>query len=226
MMSAQQAPFADKSIRFSAAPALDAALLDRARAFPAATLHEAAGKIGALPSAIKPVSPAFTTCGRAFTVQGIAGDNLWIHRALSVADPGDVLVVTVGGHHEAGYWGEIMSTAARTKGLAGLVIDGCVRDAALLAEIGFPVFSRGLCIRGTDKAFGSPGALNVPVMVGEVVVNAGDLVVGDIDGVVVVPHAQMGAVLAASAKREAQEAEILSRLRGGESTLSVYGWDR
>jgi 4-hydroxy-4-methyl-2-oxoglutarate aldolase len=200
------------------------ALVQAARALPTATLHEAGGKIGALPSAIKPVAPGMAFAGNALTVHSPGGDNLWLHRALDIARPGDVLVVHVGGAHEHGYWGEIMATMALVRGLAGLVIDGCVRDGALLAAMGFPVFSRGLCIRGTGKDFGAIGWLNHPVLIGEVTVHAGDLIVGDGDGVVAIPQARAAEVIERSVHREADEAAILQRLRDGASTLDVYGW--
>ena len=199
-------------------------LAQAARALPTATLHEAGGKIGALPSAIKPVATGMAFAGSALTVHSPPGDNLWLHRALDISRPGDVLVVHVNGAYEHGYWGEIMATMAIARGLAGLVIDGCVRDGALLAEFGFPVFARGLCIRGTGKDFGATGWINHPVRIGDVTVNAGDLVVGDGDGVVVVPRERAGDVVARSVRREADEAAILQQLKDGASTLDVYGW--
>jgi 4-hydroxy-4-methyl-2-oxoglutarate aldolase len=202
------------------------ALIDAARRFPAATLHEASGRRGALPAALKPVAPAFRLCGPAFTVHAPAGDNLWLHRAIATAEPGDVLVVGVEGAYEAGYWGEIMSTAARARGLGGLVIDGCVRDGALLGEIGLPVFARGLCIRGTGKDFAARGWLNSPLLIGEVTVRAGDLVAGDGDGVVVVAREHLAETLDAARRREEKEAADLERLRRGETTIDLYGWDR
>lgn len=205
-------------------PSMDPALVAAAARLPTATLHEAARKIGALPSAIKPVAPGFRCAGPALTVHSPGGDNLWLHRALEVARPGDVMVVFASGAHEHGYWGEIMTTMAQVRGLAGLVIDGCVRDGELLAEIGFPVFARGLCIQGTGKDFGAIGWINHPVLMGNVVVEAGDLVVADADGVVAIPRASAAAVVAAGERREAEEAAILRRLQGGESTLTVYGW--
>lgn len=205
-------------------PALDAALVHAARALPTATLHEAGGKIGALPAAIKPITPGMAIAGRALTVHSPGADNLWLHRALDIAVPGDVLVVYTNGMHEHGYWGEIMTTMAKTRRLAGLVIDACVRDGVLLGQIGFPVFARGLAIRGTGKDFGATGWLNAPVRIGEVTVEAGDLVVGDGDGVVIVPRARAVDVIEASRQREAAEAAILKRLEAGEATLDVYGW--
>lgn len=203
---------------------LDNAVVAAAAQLPTATLHEAGGKIGALPSAIRPVAAGFRCAGRALTVHSPPGDNLWLHRALAVAEAGDVLVVHCSGAHEHGYWGEIMATMAQVRGVAGLVIDGCVRDGALLAQMGFPVFARGLCIRGTGKDFGAIGWINHPVQMGEVVVHAGDLVVADGDGVVVVPAASAAATVAASQQREADEARIVQRLQAGETTMAVYGW--
>ena len=200
-------------------------LLAQAAKLPTATLHEAGKKIGALPSAIKPVAAQFRFAGSALTVHSPPGDNLWLHRALEVAQPGDVMVVFTSGAYEHGYWGEIMTTMAQVRGLAGLVIDGCVRDGALLAEFGFPVFARGLCIQGTGKDFGAIGWINHPVTMGQVVVHAGDLVVGDGDGVVVIPQASAPEVVQAGLQREADEAAILDRLRQGESTMTVYGWN-
>ena len=200
-------------------------LVAAAARLPTATLHEAAGKIGALPSAIKPVAPGFRFAGSALTVHSPGGDNLWLHRALDVAQAGDVMVVFAGGAHEHGYWGEIMTTMAKVRGLAGMVIDACVRDGVLLGEIGFPVFARGLCIQGTGKDFGAMGWINHPITMGNVVVDAGDLMVGDSDGVVAIPRARAAEVIAAAEKREAEEAAILRRLEAGEGTMTVYGWN-
>jgi 4-hydroxy-4-methyl-2-oxoglutarate aldolase len=225
-MSDIRHPFANTSIAFRPTPPLSSGHVERAARLGTATLHEASGRIGALPSLIKPAAPSFRLAGPAFTVHSPANDNLWIHRAMAVANPGDVLVVYAGGHYEAGYWGEIMSTAAAASRLGGLVIDACVRDGGLLEGIGFPVFSRGLCIRGTGKDFGATGWLNQPVMMGDVLVSPGDLIVGDADGVVSIPRQETGGVLDASEAREATEQKILTRLHAGETTLNVYGFDR
>ena len=118
-----------------------------------------------------------------------------------------------------------MSTAAQVRGLGGLVIDACVRDGQLLEGIGFPVFARGLCIRGTGKDFGARGFVNHPIQLGDVIVSSGDLIVGDADGVVAIPAARVESVLAASQRREVEEANILERLKAGETTLDIYGWN-
>jgi len=215
-----------KLTTYTDVPRIDAALLEAARQLPAATLHEAAGKIGVLPPVIRPIAPSFAVCGPALTVHSPGGDNLWLHRALECAQPGDVMVVYTSGVYDHGYWGEIMATAAQTAGLAGLVIDGCVRDAARMEDMGFPVFARGTCIRGTGKDFGATGWINSRILLGDVSVGPGDLIVGDRDGVVAIPHARIAEVIKASQEREAQEAGLLERLRAGESTMRVYGWDQ
>jgi 4-hydroxy-4-methyl-2-oxoglutarate aldolase len=196
-----------------------------ARGLPSSTLHEAAGRVGAMPFAIKPVHPSFRVCGPAVTVESPAGDNLWLHRAIYLAKPGDVLVVQVGGAYDFGYWGEIMSTAAKLRRLAGLIIDGCVRDLDRLVEIGFPVFARGLCIRGTGKDFGARGWINAPTRFANVTVAPGDLVLGDADGVVSLERGLVPEVLRAARAREAHETKVLARLAAGDTTLSIYGWN-
>jgi 4-hydroxy-4-methyl-2-oxoglutarate aldolase len=204
----------------------DPALVKRAAAFGTATLHEAGGKIGVLPPQIKPMDPKFTIAGPAFTVHSPPGDNLWMHRALAIAKPGDVLVVYTEGVYEHGYWGEIMSTAANAAKLGGLVIDGCVRDGALLGKVGFPVFARGLCIRGTGKDFAARGWINHPLLLGDVTVEAGDLIVGDTDGVCAIPSAKIETVVQKSREREEKEAETMRQLTAGEKSIDLYGWDK
>lgn len=189
----------------------------------AATLHEASGRIGALPSAIKPVAPDMCIAGPAFTVHVPRGDNLWIHRALYAAAPGDVLVVSTSGGIEWGYWGDILNTAAIERGLGGLVIDGGVRDVAGLSQMEFPVFSNGICINGTIKGFDATAWLRQPIRIGEVVVRQGDLVVGDRDGVVVLPSASVADALAGGARRERDEADKIAKIRAGERTIDIYG---
>ncbi|MDE2453553.1 MAG: 4-carboxy-4-hydroxy-2-oxoadipate aldolase/oxaloacetate decarboxylase [Burkholderiales bacterium] len=205
-------------------PRVEEAVVDAARALPTSTLHEAGAKVGALPSGLRPLAPTMRLCGPALTVHSPPGDNLWLHRALDIARPGEVLVVHVGGAWEHGYWGEIMATMAQARGLAGLVIDGCVRDGARLVEMGFPVFARGLCMRGTGKDFGAIGWINHPIRVGEITVEAGDLVAGDGDGVVVLPRERAAAIVEKARQREVDEAGLLQSLRAGESTLDLYGW--
>ena len=198
-------------------------LLHDARRLGTATLHEASGQRGALPSAVKPISSTMRLAGPAFTVATPPGNNLWIHRALAAA-AGDVLVVVTSGHYEAGYWGDIMTVAALARGIVGLVIDGCVRDWEAIARLQFPVFARGLSIRGTRKDVSAAGFLQAPVTLGEVTIGPGDLVVGDADGVVVISRARVSEVMEKARERGKHEAEVVERLRKGETTLEIYGW--
>jgi 4-hydroxy-4-methyl-2-oxoglutarate aldolase len=196
-------------------------LVAAASGLSSATLHEAAGRTGALPARLKPVDRGMRLCGLALPVRCPPGDNLWIHRALAVAQSGDVLVVDAGSD-EFGYWGEIMATAAIARGVAGLVITGGVRDSLALVELGLPTFAGCISIRGTIKDSGSNGAIGEPVRIGDVVVSQGDLVFGDADGVVVLSSQAAEAAVPASTAREQREQEVLKLVREGALTLDVY----
>lgn len=193
------------------------------RAYSAATMVEANGNTGALPHGIKPVDHSFRIWGPALTVATPGGDNLWIHRALAMSRPGDVMVVSAGTAEPAGYWGEILSHAARARDLGGVVLDGFARDAARLPAIGVPVFCRGLCIRGTAKDPDGAGSVGRNVSIGGVTVCPGDLVVGDADGVVVVAAGRVEAVLAAADARDRKEAAVIDELAQGATTVDLYG---
>lgn len=201
----------------------DPALIESAAAFSAATLHEAAGQQGALPSCIKPMTGALNICGPAFTVLSPAEDNLWLHRAIYAAQAGDVLIVDTGQAYEAGYWGEIMTHASIQRQLGGVVIDGCVRDGKCLEELGLPVFARGLCIQGTTKNKQAPGGLNCTIRIGKISIEDGDLVVGDGDGVVVIPREVIPEVLVKAREREKKEELTIKDLSVGATTLDIYG---
>ncbi|MEZ2389104.1 4-carboxy-4-hydroxy-2-oxoadipate aldolase/oxaloacetate decarboxylase [bacterium RCC_150] len=190
---------------------------------PSATLHEAAGRTGALPSRIRPAYPGAKLAGPAYPVICASGDNLWLHRAVYQASPGDVLVVAPTDDVDYGYWGEILSEAAIARGLGGLVIDGGVRDTGLLAAAGFPVFSSSICIRGTVKNPAAPGGTPSAVTLGEVRVSRGDLIVGDADGVVCVDREDIDSVMTAAVEREAKEEHIIQAIRAGQSTLDLFG---
>lgn len=190
---------------------------------PTATLHEAIGKQGALPSAIKPISPVMKLCGTAFTIDTMPGDNKLLHQAVAQAGEGDILVAKTSNYYEAGYWGEILTVGAMQRGITGLVIDACVRDADPIEALNFPVFSRGLCIRGTSKV--GKGTLNTPIIIGDVTIHAGDFIVGDRDGVVVVPADRVQDAIQQSIEREQKEVITLEQLRSGKTTLELFGWD-
>lgn len=198
---------------------------DLASSLSSATIHEAAGGIGALRSSIKPLSSKFRISGAAFTVKSPPADNLWLHRAIYAAPPGSVLVASVGGFREAGHWGAVMGHAALARKLAGLVIDGGVRDSRELIAMGFPVFASNLCIRGTSKDVGGEGSFGEQILIGDITINSGDLVVGDADGVVVIPRRLVPQVLENARFREEKERTIFSRLARGERTLDIYKFD-
>jgi len=206
----------------NAVPAVSDETIARARRRSSATLHEAAGKSGALPSTIKPLSPQVCVCGRAYPVSSPSGDNLWLHHAIYAADPDDVLVIDVGADPEFGYWGEVMAVAAQARGLSGLVINGGVRDGQRLLAMNFPVFARPTCIRGTVKNPLGKGSLGAPITLGAVTIVRGDLVFGDGDGVVVLPAASAASIVEEGERRDAAEEEIFGRLRSGATTLAIY----
>ncbi len=197
------------------------AVVEQCRHLSSATVHEAYGRRGALSSRIKPVDNRMKVCGPAVTVQLRPGDNLMLHKAIYIAQPGDVIVADAQGFCEAGAWGEIMTVAAMERGLGGLVLNGAVRDTREITELGFPTFCVGVSIKGTEKS--SLGLINHPLIVDDVLINPGDLVLGDVDGVVVVSRDDAVEAVRESEERECAEAPAMERLRAGETTLDMYG---
>jgi len=186
-----------------------------------ATLGESGAR--RMRSRIRPVWAGAEVAGPAVPVRCTPGDNLGIHVGVTVAPPGSVLVVDVGEDRELGFWGEVLTTAAQARGIAGLVIDGCVRDVDALAAHGFPVFSSGVALTGATKEM--PGSVNREIVAGDVEVDAGDWVVGDVDGVVVVPRDAVDDVLAAARARTAKEAGLFDALKAGQTTIDLLGLD-
>lgn len=173
-----------------------------------ASINECLKSNGAMNHDIRPVWPGTRACGTALTVCARPGDNLLLHKAITMVKPGDILVITCDGFLEAGgMWGGIMSTAAQTMGAAGLVIDGSVRDTMMMKKINFPVFSRGICVKRSTKAVG--GTINHPIVIGGVLVHPGDLIFADNDSVVCVPREEAQEVYDKAARREAEEDERL-----------------
>jgi 4-hydroxy-4-methyl-2-oxoglutarate aldolase len=195
----------------------DRQLIEAFRGLGVATVYEAAGRVGSVHPAIKPLARGLRLLGPAVTVRCHPRDNLMLHKALQVAQEGDVLVATTDGHPDAGYWGGLMATSAVARKLGGLAIDGCVRDSEEIIHMGFPIFCRGTCVRGTTK--GVLGTVNLPILFGEVPVRAGDLVLGDDDGLVVIPQADIEKVLAASRKRVEAEKQKAAVLASGVSSV-------
>ncbi|MGT2512298.1 4-carboxy-4-hydroxy-2-oxoadipate aldolase/oxaloacetate decarboxylase [Cupriavidus basilensis] len=193
--------------------------IERLKALGTATIHEAQGQKGALDSGLKPLDPTLRMAGPAVTVDIRPSDNLMIHYALSKAKPGDVLVVDAKGFLEAGPWGDILTLAALELGLGGLVVNGSVRDGNAIIEMGFPVFCRGLSIKGTGK--NQPGKVNVPVHFGGVQINPGDIVVGDRDGLVVVSPNEVDSVIDKGIEREHKEEGMRVALKEGKTMVEL-----
>lgn len=182
-----------------------------------ATIHEASGRKGYISYRIKPIAKGLKICGPAFTCQCAPGDNMMLHKALERAQPGDVIVATVGGAEDYGYFGDLMATSALARKVAGLAIEGCIRDSAEIVEAGFPIFSTGLCIRGSGK--GTLGLINYPIIFGGCYIEPGDLIVGDDDGMVAVKRADCEAVLAKTDDRVSKEDAKAKTLAGGVSSV-------
>lgn len=182
-----------------------------------ATVHEASGRKGSVSHVIKPLTKGIKLCGPALTVQCGPGDNLMLHKALEIARLGDVIVATTNEAYEYGYWGELMAISAIAKKLGGLAIDGCVRDSREIIKMGFSVFSRGVCIRGTTK--NTLGLINYPIVFGGTMIEPGDLILGDDDGLVVIKRTECEDVLEKTLKRVKAEEEKKAILKTGVSSV-------
>jgi 4-hydroxy-4-methyl-2-oxoglutarate aldolase len=159
--------------------------------------------------------------GPAFTVKGRAGDNLALHRALALAQRGDVLVAELTGHLNRGHWGELMSIAAQVAGLAGVVINGAIRDSEAIAALGFAAFHRGM--HPLPAAKDHPGELQVRVVILGVEIMPGDGVYGDDDGIVIIPKQHLHVAVESAARVDAREQSLAPRLAAGEGTMRVLG---
>ncbi|HEY8752980.1 MAG TPA: 4-carboxy-4-hydroxy-2-oxoadipate aldolase/oxaloacetate decarboxylase [Arthrobacter sp.] len=186
-----------------------------------ATVYEAQGQRGSIASEIRPIDRNMKVVGTALTVNTTPGDNLMFHQAVLMARPGDVLVVDAKGFTDAGPWGDVLTLAAQRAGIAGLVIDGSVRDSEAIIDAGFPVFSRGISIRGTTKV--DPGQIGGTINLAGTVVDRGDIIIGDRDGVVVLKANEVGEVLRSAEAREAKEEEFRRRIMEGASTAELLG---
>lgn len=198
-------------------------IIDKFSKLAVATVHEASGRKGDVDSRIKPIRRGAKICGPAFTVQCHPKDNLMLHKALQKASPGDIIVATTDGHYEAGYWGDLMTTSAIARKLGGLAIDGCIRDSEEIAATGWPVFCRGFCITGTVK--NTLGLVNHPTIFGGTLVNPGDIILGDDDGMVIVDKNRCEEIYASAVKRVEKEIEKAELLKSGKTSVELNNLD-
>ena len=199
-------------------PRVSASVVQQAAQYQPAIFSDIQGRRGALHGRVRALRPHMKLAGPAFTVEVRPGDNLMIHAALALAKPGDVLVIDGKADQLCALMGTIMMTAAQQLGLAGVVIDGAVRDSLELAEMGFPVFSVGTNPNGPTKNVA--GRIGHPVSCGGVTVHAGDLVIADADGVVVVEHAMAEGLLPLAAHKVAAEAKRIAQIKQGQTGAS------
>lgn len=193
-------------------------LVAQAGEFQAAILADVAGRRGAMHGRIQALRPRMKVAGPALTVEVRPGDNLMIHAAIALAQPGDVLVVDGKGDQTSALMGTIMMTACREQGIAGVIVDGAVRDSLEIDEMDFPVFSVGTNPNGPTKSIG--GRIGHPISCGDVSVKAGDFILADADGIVVVEREQLARLIPAAHKKVEDEAKRIAQIKQGQTAAS------
>jgi 4-hydroxy-4-methyl-2-oxoglutarate aldolase len=212
-----------KPVIYKRIPESDPALIARAAKFGVADLHEAlgtvAGRMCLMSPAMRPIATGQRMCGPAVTAWNYPGDNLMIHGVLDLAQAGQVLVLTNGGSAQGALWGDVACNFAVKKGVAGTVVHGATRDTDAIAALGYPVWSTAISVEHPEKR--GPGAINVPMVVDGVYVEPGDIMVGDGDGVLVIPRAMLTATVEGAEARAAAEIVFRQRIAAGEKLLDI-----
>lgn len=188
-------------------------LLVRYREFVTPHLSDNMNRLNAVSGDIRPMHRSGRVAGSAFTVKTRPGDNLLVHKAIDTAGPGDIIIIDAGGDITNAIMGEIMATLAKTRGIEGFVVDGAIRDAEAIHEMNYPIYARGITHRGPYKD--GPGEINVPVQIGGMIIEPGDLIVGDMDGLVAVRPEHAEALVAKVEATIALEAEQMAAIAAG-----------